>query len=156
MGGPTDPNMRDLPPGRPVDPYDQTIASNPLPPYDPTTTTPDREALRMHSVHFDLDSSVVKSSDKANIAAVAAYLSSNIRDGLLVEGHCDERGTEEYNRSLGSRRALAIREALVAIGADPNRITTATFGEDNPIATGNDESAWAQNRRGEFVVLHPK
>lgn len=116
----------------------------------------DRAALAAHAVHFDFDSAVVKSSEKANVEAVAAYLKSTASVALLVEGHCDERGTEEYNRALGERRALALREALISSGADASRITTRSFGEDKPVAMDHDESAWRQNRRGEFVVLHPK
>ena len=116
----------------------------------------DRATLAAHTVHFDFDSSVVKSSEKPHVEAVAAYMKSTARVALLVEGHCDERGTEEYNRSLGERRALALRDALISSGADGNRITTRSFGEDVPVAMGHDESAWQQNRRGEFVVLHPK
>ena len=115
-----------------------------------------RQELAAHIIHFDFDSALVKSGDQGNISAVAAYLGSNTRVALLVEGHCDERGTEEYNRSLGSKRASNAREALIAAGADGNRITTATFGEDKPVATGQDESSWSQNRRGEFIVLTPK
>ncbi|MCU0786170.1 MAG: OmpA family protein [Verrucomicrobia bacterium] len=116
----------------------------------------DRPALAAHTVHFDYDSATVKSGEKSNVAAVAAALKSNSADKLLIEGHCDERGTEEYNRSLGERRALALREALAKQGVDPDRIRTLSFGEDKPVAMGHDESAWKQNRRGEFVVLHPK
>ncbi len=115
-----------------------------------------REALASHIVHFDFDSALVKAGDQGNISAVAAYLGSNAGVALLVEGHCDERGTEEYNRSLGSKRASNAREALIAAGADANRITTATFGEDKPKVAGHDESAYSQNRRGEFIVLTPK
>lgn len=115
-----------------------------------------REALAAHTIHFDFDSALVKSGDQGNVSAVAAYLGSNAGVALLVEGHCDERGTEEYNRSLGSKRASNVREALIAAGADAARITTATFGEDKPKATGHDESAYSQNRRGEFIVLTPK
>jgi peptidoglycan-associated lipoprotein len=116
----------------------------------------DRETLAVHIVHFDFDSAVVKSSEKANVESVAAYRKGTASVALLIEGHCDERGTEEYNRSLGELRALALREALVTSGADASRITTRSFGEDMPVAMGHDESAWRQNRRGEFVVLHPK
>jgi peptidoglycan-associated lipoprotein len=116
----------------------------------------DRGALAANTVHFDFDSAVVKSSEKSKVEAVASYMRSTPGVALLVEGHCDERGTEEYNRSLGERRALALREALVNLGADASRITTRSFGEDSPVAMGHDESAWRQNRRGEFVVLHPK
>lgn len=116
----------------------------------------DRATLASHVVHFDYDSSVVKSSERGNVEAVAAYMKSTSGVFLLIEGHCDERGTEEYNRSLGERRALALREALVADGVDGMKVTTRTFGEDRPAVNGHDESAWRQNRRGEFVVLHPK
>ena len=74
-----------------------------------------------------------------------------------MDGHCDERGTEEYNRSLGERRALALREQLVGLGIDPALIDTVSYGKDRPVAPGHDESAWKQNRRGEFLLEeHPK
>ncbi len=127
-----------------------------LPTWDPNEGVRHPEILAAHTIHFDFDSALVKSGDQGNISAVAAYLGSHTGERLIVEGHCDERGTEEYNRSLGSKRASNAREALIAAGADGNRITTATFGEDKPIATGHDESAYSQNRRGEFIVLTPK
>ena len=130
--------------------------SKPLPDLILENFNQNREALASHIIHFDFDSALVKSGDQGNISAVAAYLGSNTGVALLVEGHCDERGTEEYNRSLGSKRASNAREALIAAGADANRITTATFGEDKPKVTGHDESAYSQNRRGEFIVLTPK
>ena len=75
---------------------------------------------------------------------------------LLIEGHCDERGTEEYNRSLGECRALALRELLVAAGISPDRVHTVSFGKDKPADTGHSESAWGKNRRGEFILVLPK
>jgi peptidoglycan-associated lipoprotein len=116
----------------------------------------DRAALAGQTVHFDFDSSVVKASEKSNVDAVAAALKSDTAAKLLIEGHCDERGTEEYNRSLGERRALALREALAALGADPMRIKTISYGEDKPADPGHTEASWRKNRRGEFVLLHPK
>src|SRR5262245_49508055 len=118
--------------------------------------TPNREAFAAHTVHFDFDSYVVKSGEKQHVQAVAAALATDTAAKLLIEGHCDERGTEEYNRALGERRALALREALALLGADPMRIRTESFGVDKPVATGHDESAWKQNRRGEFILMHPK
>jgi len=117
----------------------------------------DRAALAADTVHFDFDSAVVKTSEKPKVDAVAGYMKgAGPGVALLIEGHCDERGTEEYNRALGERRALALREALISMGADGSRITTRSFGEDKPVALGHDEASWRQNRRGEFVVLHPK
>jgi peptidoglycan-associated lipoprotein len=116
----------------------------------------DRAALAAYTIHFAFDSSVIRNSEKANLAAVAAALSADANAKLLIEGNCDERGTEEYNRSLGERRALAAREALAKLGVDPMRIETRSFGKDKPVDPGHDESAWSQNRRDDFVLLHPK
>jgi len=116
----------------------------------------DRAALASHTVYFAYDSAAVRKSEKANLDAVAAALSADRSAKLLIEGHCDERGTEEYNRSLGERRALALRGALAKHGVDPSRIRTISYGKDHPADPGHDESAWSKNRRGEFVLLHPK
>jgi len=116
----------------------------------------DRATLAANTVHFAFDSAVVKQGEEANITAVATALGANAADKLLIEGHCDERGTEEYNRALGERRALALREALAKAGVSPDRIRTISYGKDKPANPGHDESAWTQNRRGEFIVLHPK
>src|SRR6266481_5882310 len=102
----------------------------------------DRSALAGSTVHFDFDSSVVKAAEKSNVEAVAAALKSDTAAKLLIEGHCDERGTEEYNRSLGERRALALRETLATLGVDPMRVKTISYGEDKPADPGHDESAW--------------
>jgi len=116
----------------------------------------DREMFKSDTAHFDLDSAVVKSADKPKVAAVADYLKSNTRDAVEIEGHCDERGTEEYNRALGERRAIALRAELVNLGVDPGRIDTISFGKDRPADPGHDESSWKQNRRGEFILeKHP-
>jgi peptidoglycan-associated lipoprotein len=116
----------------------------------------DRAALAAYTVHFKFDSAVVQDREQANIASVGQALASDANAKLLIEGHCDERGTEEYNRSLGERRALALREALAKNGIDPMRIRTLSYGKDKPADPGHDESAWSKNRRGEFVLLHPK
>ena len=116
----------------------------------------DREIFKSDTVHFDFDSSVVKAGDKPKVSAVADYLKANTADAVEIEGHCDERGTEEYNRSLGDRRALALREALAAQGVDPMRVDTISYGKDRPVDTGKSEAAHRKNRRGEFVLeKHP-
>ena len=116
----------------------------------------DRDALAANMVHFDYDSAAIRSSERADVQAVADYMKSTSGKALLIEGHCDERGTDEYNRALGERRALSVREALIALGADASKITTRSHGRDRKIALGSDEASHAQNRRGEFVVLTPK
>ena len=145
-----------LPPGNPVNPGEQPgggpIASAEM--FD--NMLADRAALAADTIHFAYDRSDIRSSEKANLTAVAQALSSDPTTKLLIEGNCDERGTEEYNRSLGERRALAAREALAKLGVDPLRVETRSFGKDKPVDPGHDESAWAKNRRDDFVLLHPK
>ena len=87
---------------------------------------------------------------------VANYLKQNMTEKVKVDGHCDERGTEEYNRSLGERRALTVRAQLVRLGVTPDRIRTLSYGEDMPSDPGHDEAAWGKNRRAEFILLKPK
>ena len=125
---------------------------------NPENFNQDRAQFAANTVHFEYDSSVVKSGEHANLEAVAAFMSSGANSGvgLLVEGHCDERGTEDYNNSLGERRATALREALIGMGVNPEHVVTRSFGEYKPVAAGHDESSFRKNRRGEFVVLHPK
>lgn len=124
--------------------------------FDPDSMTQDRTAFAAQTVYFDLDSSSIRSSEQSKLEAVADRLKSDASAKLLIEGNCDERGTEEYNRSLGERRALAARESLATMGVDPGRIATRSYGEDRPAAPGHDEAAWQQNRRDEFVLLHPR
>lgn len=107
------------------------------------------------TVYFDYDSALIKSGEKSKIQFVAAYLQSNPRHAVLIEGNCDERGTEEYNRSLGERRALAVREALILDGITPERADTVSYGEDRPADPGHTKESWAKNRRGAFVLLAP-
>jgi len=115
----------------------------------------DAETLKADTVYFDFDSSVVKDSEKSKVSAVADYLKSNSGNALKIAGHCDERGTEEYNRALGERRALALREVLVGEGVAADRVDTISYGKDRPAVDGHDEAAWSKNRRGEFIVLTP-
>lgn len=115
----------------------------------------DRETLQQYIVYFDFDRSAIKPNERPKIEAVAAYLRANPNKDVKVEGHCDERGTEEYNRALGERRALAVREELIRNGIAPERIETISYGEDRPAELGHNEEAWAKNRRAEFVLLSP-
>ena len=71
---------------------------------------------------------------------------------VLIEGHCDERGTASHNMALGERRAAAVQEYLVSLGVDASRMQTISYGKERPFAMGHDEAAWAQNRRGHFLV----
>jgi peptidoglycan-associated lipoprotein len=111
--------------------------------------------LKAHTVYFAYDSSVVRSSEKSKVAAVADYLKGNPAAAVRVEGNCDERGTEEYNRALGERRALAVRGMLVSLGIDPRRVDTISYGKDRPVEPLHNEAAWSKNRRDDFVLLTP-
>jgi peptidoglycan-associated lipoprotein len=117
----------------------------------------DREAFRHQTVYFDFDRFNIRPSEVQKVEAVANSMRNQYQtQKLLIEGHCDERGTPEYNRSLGERRALAVREFLISLGVDASRITTISYGEDMPADMGRTEAAYARNRRGEFVLLSPK
>jgi len=115
----------------------------------------DTTAFDSETVYFDFDSSAIKSSERSKIEKVASYLKEHSAHAVKIEGHCDERGTEEYNRALGERRALAIREYLVHTGISPDRIETISYGEDRPVDPGHNEEAWRKNRRGVFILLTP-
>jgi peptidoglycan-associated lipoprotein len=116
---------------------------------------PHPDILQAQTIHFDFDKSSIKTSDQPKLEEVANYMKSNPTHALRVEGNCDERGTEEYNRSLGERRALAAREYLARLGVDPGRVVTISYGLDRPVDTGHAEPSWAKNRRDDFVVLTP-
>ena len=103
-------------------------------------------------VYFGFDSTVVPQGELGKIDAVAQHLTARTDRVVVVEGHCDERGSNEYNMSLGENRASIIRNYLVQSGVDASRIQTRSFGEEKPAVVGSDESAWAKNRRGEFVI----
>jgi peptidoglycan-associated lipoprotein len=117
---------------------------------------PDTNYFKAQTVYFDFDSSLIKASERPKINAVGDELKAKPETRLMIDGHCDERGTEEYNRALGERRALAIREALIKYGISPARMSTRSWGEDRPAALGHNEEAWSKNRRGEFILLLPK
>ena len=106
------------------------------------------------ALYFPYDSSQVTAGERAKADAVANYLKQNSSVRLIVEGHCDERGSREYNLALGERRAQAVRNYLASVGIDANRIRTKSYGEEQPANGGHDESAWAANRRAEFVLYY--
>lgn len=127
-----------------------------LPPERPgANKVEDPETLKTDTVYFDFDKSAVKPGERPKLGAVADYLKSHTDDDLVIQGHCDERGTEEYNRALGERRALALREALINLGVSGDKLTTVSYGKDRPVDPGHSEDAWSKNRRGEFLLLAP-
>ncbi len=106
-------------------------------------------------VYFGFDASNLQQSEMAKIEKVAAHLKQTGRV-VIVEGNCDERGSNEYNLSLGEIRAIAIRDYLVTLGVDAEKIQTKSYGEEKPAVVGANEAAWSKNRRGEFAVFAHK
>jgi peptidoglycan-associated lipoprotein len=104
-------------------------------------------------IHFDLDKSNVRSDDMGALDQKVAILQANPDLRIRVGGHCDERGSDEYNLALGNRRAQSAKQYLVSHGIDASRIETQSWGEERPAVDGHDESAWSQNRRDEFEVI---
>ena len=106
--------------------------------------------LSKRSVFFDFDKSVVKAADKPMVQAHGQYLAGHADRKVVVEGNTDERGSSEYNLALGSRRAESVKKMLVVSGAKAGQISTVSFGEEKPRASGHNEAAWSQNRRADI------
>jgi peptidoglycan-associated lipoprotein len=107
----------------------------------------------VQDAYFGFDESTLNSQAQAALQASATWLKQNGTYGLLIEGHCDERGTEQYNLALGDRRANIAREYLATLGVDASRIRTVSYGEERPFDAAHDESAWAKNRRAHLVLV---
>lgn len=108
--------------------------------------------VQFENVLFAFDSYKIEPSEVGKIEKVADYLRRNQTVRLVTEGHCDERGSNEYNLSLGEHRALAVRAYLVSLGIEPSRIGTRSYGEERPLDPGHNEEAWRKNRRVEFAL----
>ena len=104
------------------------------------------------TVHFAFDQYNVEENDKAILSRQAAWLAKYPSVRVTVEGHCDERGTREYNLALGARRANAVKEFLVSQGVSTARVETVSYGKERPICTESGEDCWSQNRRGVSVI----
>ena len=140
-------------------PAEETVA-----PADPVLTEAQRvqlarerliaeaEAFQARTIHFDFDKYNLKPEARAILDALGAWLQNNRNFHVIIEGHCDERGTAEYNLALGERRASSARDYLVNLGVAPNRLTTISYGEERPLDPRSNEEAWAKNRRGQFNV----
>ncbi len=106
----------------------------------------------LKTIYFDFDKYDLRDDALRTLQANAAWLRENTSFRLLIEGHCDERGTNEYNMALGDRRANAARSYLVDAGIAPGRIRTISYGEERPVDPGHSEAAWAKNRRADFIL----
>jgi peptidoglycan-associated lipoprotein len=129
-----------------------TVNAPPPPPPPPSNVTEEQLfSQNVKDVYFDYDKSDIRSSEQASIQADAAFLQQHSGITFTIEGHCDERGSTEYNLALGDNRASAVKNALVAAGVSADRIKTVSFGKEKPFCSESNESCWQQNRRGHFV-----
>ncbi len=119
------------------------------PPPPPAPAAPTASPLK--DAFFNFDKSTIRADQKAALDEDVAWLKANAGAKITVEGHCDERGTTEYNLALGERRAKAVKDYLVKAGIAAERISTISYGKEHPFVIGHDESAWKWNRRGHLV-----
>lgn len=106
----------------------------------------------IRDIYFDFDSYTLKGDDLPRLRDLAAWLKGNKRSSVTVEGHCDERGSIEYNMALGQKRAEAVREYLLTLGVDRGRIKTISYGKETPVDGGHTEEAWGKNRRAHMTI----
>ncbi|MBM3421954.1 MAG: peptidoglycan-associated lipoprotein Pal [Chlorobi bacterium] len=122
---------------------DVVVAPPPPPPPPPQ--------VELGDIFFDFDKSELRAEAVQQLQKNFDWMKQNPAGTLIIEGHCDERGTNEYNMALGERRANAAKDYMINIGADPAKMQTVSYGEERPFALGHDEAAWQQNRRAHFV-----
>lgn len=141
------------PPAPPASTPTTPTPAPPAPPAPPSTTptAPAPSVSDLTMVHFDYDSYALDDQARAILDRNAKLLRDNSGWSVNIAGHCDERGTVEYNQALGERRANAVRDYLVAAGVGASNLRTVSYGKDMPLDDGHDEAAWAKNRRAEFT-----
>ena len=130
-----------------------TVNAPPPPPPPPTQNLTDEQmfAQNVKDIYFDYDKSDVRADQQSSIQADVAFLQQHANITFTIEGHCDERGSTEYNLALGDNRASSVKNALVAAGIGADRIKTVSYGKEKPFCTESNEACWQQNRRGHFA-----
>jgi peptidoglycan-associated lipoprotein len=139
--------------GGTTDATTRITVTQPPPPPPPPTTTSDEElfAQSVKDVYFDYDKSDIRADQQSSVQADIAFLNQHGNISVLIEGHCDERGSTEYNLALGDKRANSVKNALSAGGVNASRVKTISYGKEKPFCTESNEACWQQNRRGHFV-----
>jgi peptidoglycan-associated lipoprotein len=140
-------------PGETTTPSTGEVAKQPKEAEKPVTPIPQPElaGAALKDIHFDYDKYNITDEASDILSANGEYIMNHSDVRILIEGHCDERGTEEYNLALGEKRALAARDYLVRFGIDKSRISIISYGEERPEDLGGTEEAWAKNRRDHFA-----
>ena len=134
------------PPPPPPPPPPKPVASKPI-------TAADLNMQKiLRTVYFDYNKYDLRDDTRAGLSVNSEWLKANSKWRVLIEGHCDDRGTNEYNMALGDKRANAVRQYLITAGIDASRVRTISYGEERPVDPGHSEDAWAKNRRAEFVI----
>ena len=138
----------------PTPPVTKPVEPPPPPPAPPAVSlpAPSVSASDFQDAFFDLDQYSLRDDGRAALDKDAKLLRDNAKATITIEGHCDERGTAEYNQALGEKRANAARDYLTAAGIDGSRIQTISYGKERPFDNGHDEAAWAKNRRAHVVM----
>lgn len=126
-------------------------APPPPPPATPSVTDEDLFSQSVKDIYFEYDKSDIRGDQQASLQADAQFLSQHSNVNFIIEGHCDERGSTEYNLALGDQRASAVKSALTAAGISASRIKTISYGKEKPFCSESNEACWQQNRRGHFV-----
>ena len=127
---------------------DAVVVSAPTPQPPPVQVV----APGLGDIFYDYDKSALRTDAVEQLKTNANWLQTNTANNVIIEGHCDERGTSEYNLALGERRADSAKDYIVNLGVAPARMKTVSYGEEKPFAAGSNEDAWAQNRRAHFVA----
>lgn len=127
-------------------------APPPPPPPAASLTDEDLFARNVKDVYFDYDSEAIRPDQQSSVQGDAQFLGQHPSMQITVEGHCDERGSTEYNLALGDRRANSVKNALTAAGVNVSRIKTISYGKEKPFCTESNETCWQQNRRGHFAL----
>ena len=140
------------PPPTPAPEVQVAPPAAPAPPVVVVQETVKVTEVTLADIFFDFDKSNIKDDQKPALQTTLAALQADPKLKLLIEGHCDERGTAEYNLGLGERRAKAVKDALSAAGIAPERVSIISYGKERPFVLGHDESAWKMNRRAHMVV----
>ena len=131
---------------------DQATPPQDVLPSDYSGDTSGDMSISERTVYFAFDDYSLSGQSQSSLDELSNYMQSNSSVRVKLEGHCDERGSTEYNLALGQRRAQAVKDYLVQLGIDENRLPTISYGEEKPAVDGNNEAAWSQNRRVEFVL----